>query len=76
MEYVQIGLLSAILIVVIILVIKAFKRNKHIELVDEQKELQNELKIYFQKEYGDLKYEMAKLFSEANKMNQNHLNTV
>ncbi|MDD3067285.1 MAG: DNA recombination protein RmuC [Acholeplasmataceae bacterium] len=75
MEYVQIGLLSAILIVVIILVIKAFKKNKHIELVDEQKELQNELKIYFQKEYGDLKYEMAKLFSESNKMNQNDLNT-
>ena len=75
MEYVQIGLLSAILIAMIVLVIKTFKKEKHIEFVDEQKELQNELKIYFQKEYGDLKYEMAKLFSESNKMNQNDLNT-
>lgn len=75
MEYVQIGLLSAIFIVVIILVIKAFKKNKHIEFVDEQKELQNELKIYFQKEYGELKYEMSKLFNESSKINQNDLNT-
>lgn len=75
MEYVQIGLLSLILIMLIILIIRAFKKNKHIVLVDEQKELQNELKVYFQKEYGDLKYEMAKLFNESSKINQNDLNT-
>lgn len=75
MEYIQIGLLSVIAIMLIILIIRAFKNNKHIEIVDEQKELQNELKIYFQKEYGELKYEMSKLFNESSKINQNDLNT-
>lgn len=75
MEYIQIGLLSVIAIMLIILMIRAFKNNKHIEIVDEQKELQNELKIYFQKEYGELKYEMSKLFNESSKINQNDLNT-
>ncbi|MBN2268015.1 MAG: DNA recombination protein RmuC [Acholeplasmataceae bacterium] len=75
MEYIQIGLLSLIVILLIILIIRAFMKNKHIELVDEQKELQNELKVYFQKEYGDLKYEMGKLFNESSKINQNDLNT-
>ena len=75
MEHIQIGLLSVIAIMLIILIIRAFKNNKHIEIVDEQKELQNELKIYFQKEYGELKYEMSKLFNESSKINQNDLNT-
>lgn len=75
MEYIQIGLLSVIAIMLIILIIRAFKNNKHIEIVDEQKEVQNELKIYFQKEYGELKYEMSKLFNESSKINQNDLNT-
>lgn len=75
MEYIQIGLLSVIAIMLIILMIRTFKNNKHFEIVDEQKELQNELKIYFQKEYGELKYEMSKLFNESSKINQNDLNT-
>lgn len=74
-DYIQIGLLSAILILLIILLVRSLKKNKHTGLVNEQKELQNELKIYFQKEYGDLKYEMAKLFSESSKISQNDLNT-
>lgn len=75
MEYIELGLLIFISIGLVILVIRSFRKTKHIALVDEQKELQNELKIYFQKEYGDLKYEMAKLFNESNKVNQNDLNT-
>ncbi|MFA6692999.1 MAG: DNA recombination protein RmuC [Acholeplasmataceae bacterium] len=75
MDYIQIGLLSIISIMLIVLIIRSFTKNKHVEFVDEQKELQSELKIYFQKEYGDLKYEMAKLFSESSKINQNDLNT-
>jgi DNA recombination protein RmuC len=39
-----------------------------------QKEAQNELKLYVQKEYGAFKFEMGKLFNENNKLNQSDLN--
>lgn len=39
-----------------------------------QKEAQNELKLYVQKEYGEFKFEMGKLFNENNKLNQSDLN--
>lgn len=39
-----------------------------------QKEAENELKLYLQKEYGEFKYDMGKLFNENNKLNQSDLN--
>lgn len=39
-----------------------------------QTEAQNELKLYVQKEYGEFKFEMGKLFNENNKLNHSDLN--
>ena len=74
-EYIIIGLL-VLLIYLVIYLIFIFKKYKssNPDLSSNQKDANNELKLYFQKEYGDLKFEMGKLFSESNKTNQTDLN--
>ncbi|MCF7931001.1 MAG: DNA recombination protein RmuC [Acholeplasmataceae bacterium] len=74
-DYIIIGFL-AVLIVLCIYIIFIFNKYKSVNPIDisQQKDAQNELKLYFQKEYGDLKFEMGKLFSESNKTSQFDLN--
>ncbi|MDX9691559.1 MAG: DNA recombination protein RmuC [Acholeplasmataceae bacterium] len=87
MDYVIIGLLSVLVILIVFLILKS---NKHVtpdnRLIDQQKEVQNELKIYLkdeygelkkenQKEYGNLKLEIQKLMSDSSKSSQTDLNT-
>lgn len=75
MEYIPIGLMVLLIGLMIYLIIN-LKNTKNQEPKDssKQKEAQGELKLYFQKEYGELKFEMGKLFSESSKVNQLDLN--
>ena len=73
-DYIIIGLLVVLLGFVIYLIISLkTKKVNQVNLIDEQKEIQNDLKLYLQKEYGNLKLDMVKLFSESSKINQNDL---
>ena len=74
MEYIIIGLLVIVILINVLLVLKVNKQSDNNELV-EQKEIHNDLKLYFQKEYGELKFEMGKLFSDSNKTNLTDLNS-
>jgi len=72
-------IIIAILVLLVVLygyIIFIFNKYKSVNPIDisQQKDAQNELKLYFQKEYGDLKFEMGKLFSESNKTSQFDLN--
>jgi len=73
-NYIIIGLLSLLLVAFIYLIFSS-RMNKGNEknIIDEQKAIQSDLKIYFQKEYGELKFEMGKLFSDSSKTNQSDL---
>ncbi|MBN2299707.1 MAG: DNA recombination protein RmuC [Acholeplasmataceae bacterium] len=51
-----------------------YKNTNGNESKADQRDANNELKLYFQKEYGDLKFEMGKLFSESNKTSLTDLN--
>lgn len=75
-DYIVLGLL-ALLVMLCGYLIFIFNKYKSTNPADisQQKDAQNELKLYFQKEYGDLKFEMGKLFSESNKTNQFDLNS-
>jgi DNA recombination protein RmuC len=88
MDYVIAGLLGVLVILVIYLIIIFYNNKKAPDnhLIQQQKEVQNELKIYLkdeygelkkenQKEYGNLKLELQKLMSESNKSSQTDLNT-
>jgi DNA recombination protein RmuC len=73
-NYIIIGLLAVLIVAIIYLIVYTHKnKGNDINVIDEQKSIQSDLKIYFQKEYGELKYEMGKLFSDSSKMNQNDL---
>ncbi|OHE40248.1 MAG: hypothetical protein A2013_02420 [Tenericutes bacterium GWE2_38_8] len=73
-NYIIIGLLAVLIMAVIYLIVYTHKnKGNDKNVIDEQKSIQSDLKIYFQKEYGELKYEMGKLFSDSSKMNQNDL---
>ncbi|PKK97647.1 MAG: DNA recombination protein RmuC [Tenericutes bacterium HGW-Tenericutes-3] len=75
-DYLMIGLLVVLIVMSVIVIIMLFKHKNYIpDISNEQKDAQNELKLYFQKEYGELKFEMGKLFSESNKTSLLDLNT-
>ncbi|PKK98836.1 MAG: DNA recombination protein RmuC [Tenericutes bacterium HGW-Tenericutes-2] len=75
LEYIIIGLLAVMIIIGILIWVKL--SNPVVQEIDlsEQTKAQNDLKLYFQKEYGDLKYEMGKLFGDSSKSSQTDLNT-
>lgn len=76
MDYFILGALIVLVILVVYLMIAAKKtENKNPNIANEQKQVQSDLKLYFQKEYGELKFEMGKLFSNSSKTNQTDLNT-
>ncbi len=74
-EYIMIGLLVVLIGLVVISWMKLSKPVVPEIDLSEQTKAQNELKLYFQKEYGDLKYEMGKLFGDSSKSSQIDLNT-
>lgn len=75
-DIISIVLLSITTILVGILLFLKFyeSKNKQKNALNE-KANEGDLKLYFQKEYGDLKFEMTKLFSEYSKVGQVDLNT-
>ncbi|TVP86238.1 MAG: DNA recombination protein RmuC [Acholeplasmataceae bacterium] len=73
-EYILAALLVLIVLVIASLVVMIKVNKGAPEQISNQKDEQNELKLYFQKEYGELKFEMGRLFSESNKVNQGDLN--
>lgn len=76
MDYFILGALIVLVILVVYLIIAVKKtENKNPNIANEQKQVQSDLKLYFQKEYGELKFEMGKLFSNSSKTNQTDLNT-
>jgi len=77
MEYILLGLLSVLVGFVIFVMIKVSEiaKNSRVDQTTEAHiQAQNELKLYFQKEYGDLKFTMGELFSKSNKESQTDLN--
>lgn len=72
-DYLIIGLL-VLLIILLIVVIVLISRSKNSKIDSlDQKELELQLKLYFKKEYGDLKLEIAQLVNESNEKNKNNL---
>lgn len=75
MDYIVIGLICVVIVMLgYVLFVLKNARGDDFEVITKQKEIQGELKLYFQKEYGELKFEMGKLFSNSNKTNQIDLN--
>lgn len=76
LDYLIIGLL-VVLIFLLIYGVYIIKKGQKpdFELKDDYKTMENELKLYFQKEYGDLKFEMSKLINDASKTSVSDLNT-
>lgn len=67
-----IGLVAGTMLLVIALFIYVIKQKQ--APTTSVEDIESELKIYFSKEYGDLKVEMAKLLGEYTKIGQNDLN--
>ncbi|MFA5560190.1 MAG: DNA recombination protein RmuC [Acholeplasmataceae bacterium] len=74
MDYILLALLI-VLIVIVLLMWLLPKKQEDISQIDlnEQNKQAQELKLYFQKEYGDLKFDMQKLFHEHSKISQEDL---
>lgn len=75
MDYVILGLIGFLILFQTITFFYLKKKNNQPVDLSDQKEIQNELKIYLQKEYGDLKLELNKLLNESSKAGQQDLNT-
>ncbi|MFH0766762.1 MAG: DNA recombination protein RmuC [Bacillota bacterium] len=76
-DYIIMGLLAILIIIAtyLIFIFNKYKTKNPEDYVGQQKDAQSDLKLYFQKEYGDLKFEMGKLFSDSNKTSLTDLNT-
>lgn len=72
MEYLIVGLLAVVIIILTVLVLKSSDSKKYEENLINQKEIQNELKIYLKYEYGELKLELLKLLNDSNEKNKNN----
>lgn len=76
LDYIIIGFLALLLILVIYGVLLIKKGQKpEIDTEKEYQKMENELKLYFQKEYGELKFEVSKLINDASKTSVSDLNT-
>lgn len=73
-DYVIIGLIIITIILLTILLLKSNKKGPNQTLIkDELTQFDKEMKIYFQKEYGDLKLAVSQLLSESSKISQSDL---
>ena len=73
-DYIILGVLVVMLSFLVILWFKlGTQKPKDLDL-SELTQTQSDLKAYIQKEYGDFKFEMAKLFGETSKTSQTDLN--
>lgn len=71
MEYIILSILAIVLILLIVLIVKSKKTNEADSI--DQNQIQYELKLYLNKEYGELKLALAKLVSESNDKNKDNL---
>jgi DNA recombination protein RmuC len=67
-----IGLVGLTLIAVLVLIVVVIKKMNPKQ--DNNVQVENNLKLYFSKEYGDLKVEMANLLGQYTKIGQSDLN--
>ncbi len=74
LDYVILGLLGVVVILLVILIFKPQKQDSNEIDLSEFVQTQSDLKAYIQKEYGEFKFEMAKLFGETSKTSQTDLN--
>ncbi|MDY0075334.1 MAG: DNA recombination protein RmuC [Acholeplasmataceae bacterium] len=74
MEYVQLGLLVLLIILFIYNLISIRKRKNQLPEMDAFKDVQNDLKVYLQKEYGDFRYQLSQMINETGKSSQKDLN--
>jgi DNA recombination protein RmuC len=73
-EYVQLGLLVLLIILFIYNLISIRKRKNQLPEMDAFKDVQNDLKVYLQKEYGDFRYQLSQMINETGKSSQKDLN--
>jgi DNA recombination protein RmuC len=70
-EYIIIGLILIAITLLIILILKMNQKNTNQPVIkDEFQQFDKEMKLYFQKEYGDLKLAVSQLLSESSKTSQ------
>ncbi|MFA5526369.1 MAG: DNA recombination protein RmuC [Acholeplasmataceae bacterium] len=74
MEYVQLGLLVLLIILFIYNLISIRKQKNQLPEMDAFKDVQNDLKVYLQKEYGDFRYQLSQMINETGKSSQKDLN--
>jgi DNA recombination protein RmuC len=73
-EYIIIGLVLIAIILLVILIFKSNQKNTNQPAIkDEFQQFDKEMKIYFQKEYGDLRLAVSQLLSESSKTSQSDL---
>jgi len=73
-EYVQLGLLVLLIILFIYNLISIRKQKNQLPEMDAFKDVQNDLKVYLQKEYGDFRYQLSQMINETGKSSQKDLN--
>jgi len=75
-DYVIIGLLVLVLAVVVYSLYSTHNSIIRGDTIHQEfKSIEGALKLYFQKEYGELKVEMTRLFSEASRSNFGDIST-
>jgi DNA recombination protein RmuC len=74
LDYLILGLLVVVLVLLIFVLLKSKKQEPQDIDLSEFTKTQSDLKAYIQKEYGEFKFEMAKLFGETSKTSQTDLN--
>lgn len=74
LDYLILGLLVVVLVLLVFVLLKSKKQEPQDIDLSEFTKTQSDLKAYIQKEYGEFKFEMAKLFGETSKTSQTDLN--
>ncbi|VEU79948.1 DNA recombination protein RmuC [Haploplasma axanthum] len=73
-EYVILGFLVLVILLLVLLIFKGKRNdNNSNDLIDKQKDIQTQLKLYLKDEYSDLKLDLLKLVNESNEKNKNNL---
>lgn len=72
--YIVLGLIFILVIIVIYLLVKLSKPNNNTNYINDQKDLQNDLKLYLKDEYSLLKLDLLKLINESNDKNKSNIN--
>ena len=74
MEYITIGLLVVLIVLVIYLIIVMAQNKPTPPDLTEFKEVQGDLKVYLQKEYSEFRFQLQQMINETGKTSQKDLN--